>query len=131
MLGVHPSKKKTIEHHQGPLLIIAGPGSVKNSTLVERIINLIHVHSAKPEQLLVVTFTKLSLVADIARYINKPYLEIEKINAATEEGFDGILELVNKFNEVLYDQVIPRLFKAMYDIESESVTEEFEVDLIK
>ena len=76
-------------------------------------------------------FTKLSLVADIARYINKPCLEIEKIVAATEEGFDGILELVNKFNEVLYDQVIPRLFKAMYDIESESVTEEFEVDLVK
>jgi len=77
------------------------------------------------------TFTKLSLVADIARYINKPCLEIEKIIAATEEGFDGILELVNEFNEVLYDQVIPRLFKAMYDIESESVTEEFDVELVK
>lgn len=58
MLDVHPSKKKAIEHHQGPLLIIAGPGSGKTYTLVERIMNLIHVHSAKPEQLLVVTFTE-------------------------------------------------------------------------
>ncbi len=58
MFNVHPSKKKAIEHHQGPLLIIAGPGSGKTYTLVERIMNLIHVHSAKPEQLLVVTFTE-------------------------------------------------------------------------
>lgn len=58
MFDVHPSKKKAIEHHQGPLLIIAGPGSGKTYTLVERIMNLIHVHKAKPEQLLVVTFTE-------------------------------------------------------------------------
>ena len=43
----------------------------------------------------------------------------------------GILELVNQFSEVLYDQIIPRLFKAMYDIEFESFTEEFEVELVK
>lgn len=76
-------------------------------------------------------FSQLSLVADIARYLNKPCLHIEKVIKGTEEGFDGILELVNQFNEVLYDHVIPRLFKAMYDIESESITEEFEVELVK
>lgn len=58
MFDVHPSQKKAVEHHQGPLLIIAGPGSGKTYTLVERIMNLIHVHSVKPEQLLVVTFTE-------------------------------------------------------------------------
>lgn len=77
------------------------------------------------------TFSRLSVVADIARYLNKPCLHIEKIVSGTEEGFDGILDIVNQFNEVLYDQVIPRLFKAMYDIESESVTEEFEIELVK
>jgi type III restriction enzyme len=77
------------------------------------------------------TFSRLSVVADIARYLNKPCLHIEKVVSETEEGFDGILDLVNQFNEVLYDQVIPRLFKAMYYIESESITEEFEVELVK
>ena len=47
---------RAIKHHEGPLLIIAGPGSGKTFTLVERILNLIKVHDAKPEQLLVVTF---------------------------------------------------------------------------
>ena len=48
MFDVHPSQKKAVEHHQGPLLIIAGPGSGKTYTLVERIMNLIHVHSEPP-----------------------------------------------------------------------------------
>lgn len=76
------------------------------------------------------TFSKLTLVADIARYLNKPCLEVEKIVGGTAEGFEGILNMVNEFNEVLYDEVIPRLFKAIYDIEAESITEEFEVDLV-
>lgn len=52
------SQQKAIHHQLGPLLIIAGPGSGKTYTLVERIMNLIDVHGAKPEQLLVVTFTE-------------------------------------------------------------------------
>ncbi|UZH01664.1 DEAD/DEAH box helicase family protein [Pantoea anthophila] len=76
-------------------------------------------------------FSRISLVADIARYLNKPCIEIDKIISLTKEGFDGILASVNQFNEVLYDQVIPRLFKAMYDINSESIEEEFEVELVK
>jgi DNA helicase-2/ATP-dependent DNA helicase PcrA len=47
-----------IDHHNGPLLIIAGPGSGKTFTLVERILNLIKVHNAAPQSLLVVTFTE-------------------------------------------------------------------------
>ncbi|EOX4969367.1 DEAD/DEAH box helicase family protein [Vibrio alginolyticus] len=76
-------------------------------------------------------FSRISLVADIARYLNKSCIEIDKIIALTEENFDGILALVNQFNEVLYDQVIPRLFKAMYDINAENIEEEFEVELVK
>ncbi|MGE6136353.1 ATP-dependent helicase [Aeromonas salmonicida] len=51
-------QQRAIQHSQGPLLIIAGPGSGKTYTLVERVINLINVHGATPEQLLVVTFTE-------------------------------------------------------------------------
>ncbi|WP_154051859.1 DEAD/DEAH box helicase family protein [Enterobacter hormaechei] len=76
-------------------------------------------------------FSRISLVADIARYLNKTCIEIDKIVSLTEEGFEGILTLVNQFNEVLYDQVIPRLFKAIYDVNSENIEEEFEVDLVK
>lgn len=42
---------------EGPLLIIAGPGSGKTFTLVERVVYLIQAKKVAPENLLVVTFT--------------------------------------------------------------------------
>ena len=49
---------QAITHTEGPLLIIAGPGSGKTFTLVERIVYLITEKSVAPENLLVVTFTE-------------------------------------------------------------------------
>tara|TARA_R110002049_G_scaffold102595_1_gene248248 strand:+ start:17819 stop:20476 length:2658 start_codon:yes stop_codon:yes gene_type:complete len=76
-------------------------------------------------------FNEYNLTAEISRYLNKPCLQINKILKSTHEGFDGILELVNQFNEVLYDHIIPRLFGLLYDIESEQVETEYEVALVK
>lgn len=76
-------------------------------------------------------FTKYNLAAEIARYLNKPCLQINEIVASTHEGFNGILSLVNQFNEILYDHVIPRLFNIMYEMESEQTEEEYEVALVK
>lgn len=42
---------------EGPLLIIAGPGSGKTFTLVERIVYLLTEKNISPEQIMVVTFT--------------------------------------------------------------------------
>ncbi len=42
---------------EGPLLIIAGPGSGKTFTLVERIVFLLTEKGVTPEQIMVVTFT--------------------------------------------------------------------------
>lgn len=58
MTSLNAAQQTAIHHFQGPLLIIAGPGSGKTYTLVERVMNLIFAHGAEPEQLLVVTFTE-------------------------------------------------------------------------
>jgi len=76
-------------------------------------------------------FTEYNLIAEIARYLNKPCLQINKIIASTQEGFSGILKLVNQFNEILYDHVIPRLFESLYDIDHEQEEQEYEVALVK
>ena len=51
------AQRAAIETTTGPLLIIAGPGSGKTFTLVERIVYLITQHHVAPENFLVVTFT--------------------------------------------------------------------------
>ena len=58
MLNANPQQLEAINHTEGPLLIIAGPGSGKTFTLVERVINLIKNHEVEPEALFVVTFTE-------------------------------------------------------------------------
>ncbi|QSP93795.1 ATP-dependent helicase [Marinobacter salinisoli] len=53
----NPEQLKAILATDGPVLIIAGPGSGKTFTLVERIVYLITEKGVEPESLLVVTFT--------------------------------------------------------------------------
>ena len=53
----NPQQLEAILATDGPVLIIAGPGSGKTFTLVERIVYLITHKSIAPESLLVVTFT--------------------------------------------------------------------------
>jgi DNA helicase-2/ATP-dependent DNA helicase PcrA len=53
----NPQQLEAILSTDGPVLIIAGPGSGKTFTLVERIVYLITHKGVSPESLLVVTFT--------------------------------------------------------------------------
>jgi ATP-dependent DNA helicase UvrD/PcrA len=53
----NPQQLEAIRATEGPVLIIAGPGSGKTYTLVERIVHLIIENGVEPETLFVVTFT--------------------------------------------------------------------------
>ncbi|WP_416193640.1 ATP-dependent helicase [Nitrobacter sp. TKz-YC01] len=55
--SANPQQLAAINASEGPVLIIAGPGSGKTFTLVERIVHLITAKKVAPESLLVVTFT--------------------------------------------------------------------------
>lgn len=54
----NPQQLQAIQATKGPVLIIAGPGSGKTFTLVERVVYLIKQEDALPESLFVVTFTE-------------------------------------------------------------------------
>ena len=77
------------------------------------------------------TFSPLSLVAEVSRYLNRSPLEIEELLHGTKEGIDKLVAITNEFNELLYDEIIPRLFRQLYDLDESQQTEEHEVDLIK
>lgn len=55
--SANPQQLEAILATEGPVLIIAGPGSGKTFTLVERIVYLITHEGVTPESLFVVTFT--------------------------------------------------------------------------
>lgn len=76
-------------------------------------------------------FSRFTFVAEIARYLNRSPLALERLLDTTSEGTDALVAMTNEFNELLYDIIIPRLFNCLYDIHSSEEQEEHEVELIK
>ncbi|MFV0363593.1 MAG: ATP-dependent helicase, partial [Suipraeoptans sp.] len=56
------SQKEAIKFYQGPCLVLAGPGSGKTYTIAKRIDTLINKHQVRPEEILVITFSKASSI---------------------------------------------------------------------
>ncbi|MBO1626155.1 ATP-dependent helicase [Bacillus arachidis] len=70
-MGLNQNQKTAVETTEGPLLIIAGPGSGKTFTLVERIYYLISKKNAAAENILVATFTEKAAQELITRVSNR------------------------------------------------------------
>nr|WP_308627957.1 ATP-dependent helicase [uncultured Eisenbergiella sp.] len=49
---------EAIRHGTGPLLVLAGPGSGKTFTIIQRILHLVENRGVDPSSILVITFTK-------------------------------------------------------------------------
>ena len=64
-------QRRAIELAHGPVRIIAGPGSGKTFTLVERLVSLITHHNVLPEQILIATFTEKAAAELITRASNR------------------------------------------------------------
>jgi superfamily I DNA/RNA helicase/RecB family exonuclease len=52
------NQSAAVTHGEGPALVLAGPGSGKTRVIVERTVRLIDEEQARPEQLLVLTFSR-------------------------------------------------------------------------
>src|SRR6201991_627014 len=51
-------QQRVVDHPGGPLLVLAGPGTGKTTTLVEAIVDRIEHRGAKPDQVLALTFSR-------------------------------------------------------------------------
>ena len=57
-MGFNKAQTEAITHQDGPMLVLAGPGSGKTLVITKRIEYLIQKRKVRPEEILVITFTK-------------------------------------------------------------------------
>lgn len=57
-MSLNQAQREAVSHHMGPCMVLAGPGSGKTLTIAKRIEYLIQKLEVRPEEILVITFTK-------------------------------------------------------------------------
>ncbi len=78
------SQRAAIEHLDGPLFLVAGPGSGKTRVLLWRVVNMIVFHGIAPESIFLSTFT-------------------EKAAKQLQDGLVSLLGLASEQNGKPYD----------------------------
>lgn len=87
-------------------------------------INIDHIRENKK-------YSEFTLIGEIARYLNISCVLVARILRESVDGVDKILELVNCYNDILDDCIIPTVFHALFDVKSELKTENKELILLK
>ena len=86
------NQRKAIQTTEGPVLIIAGPGTGKTFTLVKRAVYLITEKHIKPENIMIATFTEKAAKEIVTRITNE--LIKLNINVNVNELYIGTLHSI-------------------------------------
>lgn len=78
-----------------------------------------------------IKYSVFSLAAEISRYLNISPILASRILNESEDGAETVIEYTNKYNDILYDVVIPSIFKAMFEIKCDRTTEDKKLVLLK
>ena len=98
-MSLNKTQAKAVSHKAGPCLVLAGPGSGKTLTIVNRIKYLIEKCSVRPEEILVVTFTRFAAQEMKNRLCSLMGKKNLPVTAGTFHGiFYGILRCTYRMN---------------------------------
>ncbi len=70
MQQLNKEQQMAVMHKDGPMLVLAGPGSGKTAVLVNRVLHLVRDEHIDPYNILVLTFSKLAAEEMRSRFIN-------------------------------------------------------------
>ena len=79
-------QRRAVEHGDGPLLIVAGPGSGKTRVLTERVRHLVDAGRARPEEVLCLTFTEKA-AGEMSRRLEAYGMDTASMDVRTFHSF--------------------------------------------
>jgi DNA helicase II / ATP-dependent DNA helicase PcrA len=126
---LNPEQKQAVDTIEGPVMVIAGPGSGKTQLLALRVANILKLTDTRPQNILCLTFTDLAaknMRDRLTRYIGS---EANKVKISTYHSFaldqmalspekfgGGIqLKVIDDYNKAkLFEKVLSGVKKANY-----------------
>ncbi len=109
-MNYNESQQKAIEHREGPMLVLAGPGSGKTAVITRRVLELTKAGVA-PGNILVITFTKAA-----ATEMKERFERLQK-----EEG---TLLPEGKVNFGTFHAVFFKIIKYAYHLDASNIIQE-------
>lgn len=75
-------------------------------------------------------YSLYTLTAEVARYLNRSPLLVQRILNEAVDGAERIVAVVNRYNDVIHDKIIPTIFHALYEFISTLRSEDREIVLL-
>lgn len=117
-LDLNKKQQRAAEAGEGPVLIVAGPGTGKTKTLVARIMYLITNRKVRPERILALTFTKKAaeeMSSRVTPHIMGGKPRIATFHALCYDLLDSNLPFVGEAERLQIIKSLPRP-KALKDL---------------
>ena len=98
-MNYNKSQQQAIRHKDGPMLVLAGPGSGKTAVITQRTKQLIEYENIDPSNILVITFTRAAAQEMKQRFLALTGEERTKVTFGTFHAiFFMVLKLVYHFD---------------------------------
>ncbi|HYF10017.1 MAG TPA: ATP-dependent DNA helicase, partial [Candidatus Paceibacterota bacterium] len=94
---LNPAQKKAVDTIEGPVMVIAGPGTGKTQILTLRMANILKKTDTAPDSILALTFTESGVSAMRARLVAIMGAEGYRVHIHTFHGFAN--EIIRRFPE--------------------------------
>ena len=111
MPGLNPEQREAVEYGEGPLLVIAGPGSGKTRVITERIVHLLkNVPLVRPANILALTYTEKA-AEEMKRRVKKALPDLPQLpTISTFHAFCYQVLRARHFEHKLLDEIDAWIF---------------------
>ncbi|HVV67189.1 MAG TPA: ATP-dependent DNA helicase [Candidatus Saccharimonadales bacterium] len=98
---LNEAQKEAVEETEGPVLVVAGPGTGKTQLLGMRVANILKTRDTKPSNILCLTFTNKASINMKERIIRLTGVEGAKVTVKTFHSFAG--EIMNLYPDYFWN----------------------------
>ncbi|MBL7812390.1 MAG: ATP-dependent helicase [Bacteroidetes bacterium] len=109
--GLNEAQRQAVEAIDGPVMVIAGPGTGKTQILAARILNILRKTDASPEEILCLTYTEAGTAAMRQRLSRFMGADAYRVNIHTFHG------LCNRIIQEYPEKFAQRELRVMDDLE--------------